>query len=267
MIECLIMAKAEFELGVYVNDFAPYPVRRKAREMIQLLPDESNSFYLVISSHLERNRIPEKLAVAGGDGSIGRIMQMLYDQKAIIPVAVLPGGSQNVLYHTLLDLGLTADAGTFLKKPLDDYPENQRLKPGMINKRVFVNHVGLGHFEQHLGRFNARLRFLPSLPRLFLSASLSLAAASLHPGKDFLNLYTITPRVGSVLAFPGQRLLSNELTHAWMRRGWIRQLRGFRFHDATLGNYAWFDGDTRFYPQREVLIARAPYGIPVVALT
>lgn len=260
---------AEFELGVYANDFAPKPIRRKARDMIRLLP-AGQSFYTVIPRHIENFSDAKRIIVVGGEGSIRRVVQMMHDREVVRPVGLLPGGSQNVLYKTLRKLGLQLDAKTFLEKTLHDYPEDRSLRPGMINDRIFVNHVGLGSLEQQLGRFNAILRFLPNGCRTFAAVPHSLVYAVLDTiisRRRFLNLYTISPRIGQILAFPDQELLSDTLTHVWVGGRRIRQLQRFCFKDRMAGNCIWIDGDTTPYSQQEVLITRASYGIPMVAIT
>lgn len=196
------------------------------------------------------------------------ICQWMHDRGEVRPVGLLPGGSQNVLYHVLQELGLKSDIKTFLEKTSDDYPEDQKLRPGMINDLVFVNHAGLGNFEQHLGRFNARLRSLPNGYRPLVSAVLSVAAAILYPdgNRELLNLYTITPRIGQVLAFPDQELLSNALTHAWIDGLCIKQLQSYCCRDETRGYSIWLDGDTIPYELQGAVIKRAPLGIPMVAI-
>lgn len=265
MIKCSTMV--EYEFGLFTNPHVSRVVAEEDTGILWLRPTGAGFVDSIPPTHSRWQRFPKRLIVRGGDGSIREICQWMHDRKEIRPVGILPGGSQNVLYHALMDLGLKANIKAFLEKSLDDYPEEQRLRPGMINDRVFVNHVGLGHVEQQLGRLNARLRLLPNGCRTLVATLFSLATASANPGKNFLNLYTITPRIGPVLAFPEQRLLNDELTHAWIRGGRIRQLRGSWFQDTTVGNYVWFDGDTRYYSQQEVLITRASYGIPVVAIT
>lgn len=254
---------AEFEFGLFTNPHVPRVVTEEDTDILWLRPEGAGFIDIIPPTHSKWQRFPKRLIVRGGDGSVREICQWMHDRGEVRPIGLLPGGTQNVLYHALMELGLKASIKTFLEKTLDDYPENQRLRPGMANDLVFVNHVGLGRVEQHLGRLNARLRLLPNGYRTLVATLLSLAAASLHPGKDFLNLYTITPSIGQLRAFPDQRLLSNALTHV---RG-IRQISGFCFEDEATGNSIWLDGDTLPYSRQTVLVKRTPYGIPVVAIT
>lgn len=281
-------AMTEFELGIFTNPHAPKPMIERAAGMLWRLP-LGYSFCDIIPPSRRYQPFPNRVILVGGDGSIGSFLQMMYDREAVRPVGLLPGGSQNVLYNALFELGLKSDVGTFLKKGLDEYTEDQKLRPGMIGDLVFTNHAGLGRFEQNLGRFNAKLRFLPNGRRTLVSALLSLALAALNPnsGKEVLSLYTITPRIGQVPAFPDQRLLSDSITHARVRNlralvqtmvYWqkgesapnevMTQYQYHQFADVARGDSVWVDGDTIPYPrQAGALIRRAPYGIPMVAIT
>lgn len=286
MIKCLTMAQAEFELGVYANPFASESVKKRVRGILRFSP--KGPTFRLTSPTYQYQPIPKRVVVAGGEGSIRTVVQMMYDREVVKPVGLLPGGSQNVLYNALRKLGLQSDAKTFLEKTLDDYPEDQRLRPGVVNNLVFVNHAGFGHFEQHLGELNKRLRFLRNGHRPLVCALLSMAAAILYPdgNRELLNLYTITPRIGQVLAFPDQELLNNNVTHAWVEgiRGFVRtlsywqrgkpapngamrQFQSFGFADNAIGSSIWLDGDKIPYDLQGALIKRAPYGIPVVAIT
>ena len=165
---------------------------------------------------------------------------------------------------------------------------NYSFETSSINDSVFINHVGLGRFEQHLGEQNKRLRFLPNGWRTSVSALLSLAltALDIKSGKEVLNLYTITPPIGQVPAFPNQVLFSDSITHAqvtniqglvrtllyWQRgkpapNGAMAQDQGPQFSDEVRDNSLWLDGDTVPYMLQGALIKRTSYGIPIVAIT
>lgn len=278
---------AEFELGIFSSPFIPEAVRERVTGMLRRLPEGKTFIDIIPPTHSRWKPFPRRIIVAGGDGSVREILQWMQDRGEVRPVGLMAGGSQNVLYHALMELGLKTSINTFLEKNPDDYPEDQRLKPGMVGDLVFVNHAGLGRFEQHLGEFNRRLRLLRNGQRPFVCALFSLAA-SLNPNgrKDFLNLYTITPTIGQLRAFPEQKLLGNGITHAkvssvrglvqtmiYWQRGQSAPNRAMhqstytRFEDTTGNSSIWLDGDTSAYPRQAVLITRTPYGIPVVAIT
>lgn len=285
MLEFKTMARSE--LGIYTNPFVPEIIKKRAVDISQLAP----GFASIIHPFRRKEPFPNRVIVAGGEGSIRTILQIMHDREEIRPVGLLPGGSQNVLYNALFELDLKSDVKAFLEKGLDEYPEDQRLRLGMINDRVFINHVGLGRFEQYLGEFNNRLRFLPNGRRTLVAALFSLTFATLDPNsrREILNLYTIVPVIGQVPAFPDQRLLSDTLTHArieragslirtlfyWQRgkpapNGAITQYQYSRFADIATGNSIWLDGDTIPYMLQDMpqgaLIKRTPYGIPIVAM-
>lgn len=279
---------AEYEFGLFTNPHVSRAVAEEDTGILWLRPAGAGFVDIIPPTHSRRQRFPKRLIVRGGDGSMREICQWMNDRGEFRPIGLLPGGSQNVLYNALLELGLTSDVKAFLEKETDDYPEDQILRPGMVGNLVFVNHVGFGHFEQHLGEYNKRLRFLPNGRRTLVAALISLVRAACHPNRkeDILNLYTITPTIGQIPAFPEQNLLDGNLTHArvvgvrslvttllYWQMGKaapdkiMPQLSGSSFAVPPTGNYIWLDGDTVPYVFQEgTLIRRASYGIPMVAI-
>lgn len=287
MIECSIMA--EYEFGLFTNPHAPKAASEGDADMLWRLPAGAAFMDIIPPTHSRWQRFPKRLIVRGGDGSMREICQWMHDRAEVRPIGLVPRGTQNVLYHVLQELGHQSNVKTFLEKTVDDYLEDQRLRPGMINDLVFVNHVGLGHMEQHLGRFNARLRFLPTRIRVPAAGVLAvLATVARHRDGALFNVFSISPKIGSVEAFPDQRLLDNhQITHG--RIPSVRKLiialsywqMGKRlpanileveqsscFINPDMGRFMRIDGDTGPSPSPTgVLIKRASYGIPVVAIT
>ncbi|KKQ76773.1 hypothetical protein A3B42_02620 [Candidatus Daviesbacteria bacterium RIFCSPLOWO2_01_FULL_38_10] len=118
---------AVLELGIYANPHAPKPIIERATGMLWLLP-AGHSFCDIIPPSRIYQPFPRRIILAGGDGSIRSFLQMMHDRKEVRPVGLLPGGSQNVLYHQLENLGLKMTAREFLERS-----PNRRLRPGMMN--------------------------------------------------------------------------------------------------------------------------------------
>lgn len=246
------------------------------------------------------NKLPQLAIVAGGEGSVRQVVEIAYRQKSVPTVGILGGGSNNVMFTRLSELGLSA-AEEELPAFLDgEIPREFLFRPGVLKGDdgeeivLFNNHVGLGAYERAVGTANEKLRFLPRQHHRSFASRLGAVALAIKPvlkGEEPLDVYTVSPKIGSTNAFPDQSLHGEDLTHAWVEGDRFQKLvkllltlfawqqntrppsrilqteRRRKFKSKIVRDSVWIDGDTvATEPQEHVVFMRSSRAIPLFAI-
>lgn len=201
------------EVGIFVHPYAGQPAQHRAKEISEKTPD---SFLTAEIDDLIGFDGP--VLVAGGDGSVRRVVERLCRDENSGPIGVLGGGTNNVLRKALTRKGLTLTLEDLLSGPTEDDLQKFLFKPGLFGQTIFNITVGLGEFEKATGNILESLRGY--VPRPFKSKITSLLSvismARAKPNLFPLDLFSTSPDFGSVTLFPKQELHSSLITHAWI---------------------------------------------------
>ncbi len=201
------------ELGVFINPAA----RRTAQERGKEIADRYNCPIVGIpSSELDFAPLPERVIVVGGEWSIRRVVEKMYRSGELRPVGVVGGGTHDVTHRLLLGEELALSLDKFMSMGDDEFPEQYGYRPGEFDGKIFNNHVGAGGYERAVGRAN-RLFDSLRIPRrpgsnLAQYAGLFLMTHQAN-GKYALNIYSVSPNIGSFRVFPKQDFHGSSLTH------------------------------------------------------
>lgn len=285
---------SSIELGLVIDRYASGNAKRTTDSLIRRA---SSCIQLTAESvaNIETARmLPRGILAVGGEATIRRIVQTMVDASEIRPIALLGGGTNNVLYHSLLEAGQAMPIAKFLWAVGNNcFPASFALRPGLIGRRAFVLHAGLGNFEQSVGWAIKNSRGLaPRKFRPLLSHSIGLALACLLKDDQLppLDLYTISPRLGKRTLFPEQAHQGDSITHAWIETGthqetrrkliktalyWrfgkhpdcvkLEQAASFKINSDI--NTLWLEGDNVPNQQKPPFsIRRWEHAIPVVAI-
>lgn len=277
---------AERRLGIYKNHHA-------SREALKLVDSLRKAGALCIDTpkKLEELKVlPERMLVAGGDGSVGMVIQEMFNRREYRPLAILGGGTQNVLYNEHILNGQVMSVIDFIAAS-DEELAQFSFRPGIMGTSVFINQIGFGSYEQADGMLNQHLRPIPKSIRTFFVRGTALCIASLSDGRK-IDIYSIVPRIGRVLAFPEQQL-DTGISHGWIEDGkggsrrmvgtlnswrniegkgpngplpeFVKIEKGESFSVLT-PRTIWKDGDTVSIIPGYFRIGRANFSVPVVAL-
>lgn len=86
---------------------------------------------------------PEHLLVAGGDGTINRLVNYLTHRNITIPIAILPTGTANDFSHLI---GMPENLDDACQAILNG--KTERLDMGRVNDRYFINVLSSGLFTE-----------------------------------------------------------------------------------------------------------------------
>lgn len=279
------------ELGIFIHPYSDPPAQRKARAINDALP---SSFRTQEIADLSTAR---RILVVGGDGSLRRVMQFVYDEEALeTQIGILGGGTNNVIHKELIRNGVTHSLEDFLDSD-QGKDEHLLFRPGLFGNQVFTATVGVGQFENMAGSYLEKLRaYTPRRLRFKISSLFSLVSmmARENPNLLPLDLVSTSPNFGSVTLFPQQELHSSLLTHAWIEEKGFEGLRkllvtlfcwqtGIKppksalkteqatsFELSNPGSTLWADGDTffRFLGENHgnMLVNRASQAFAVTAI-
>lgn len=101
----------------------------------------------------------QTVVVAGGDGSAREVVRKVLPLKKKPLVLVLPGGSQNGFYRSLVDAKCQLTLEQVLNKETDQIPF---FKPGLVNGQPFVHALGWEEDMLKIGQVNDKFReFMP----------------------------------------------------------------------------------------------------------
>lgn len=279
------------ETGIFVHPYSDHQTQKRAR---QIKADIPGSFLTQEVADLEKTSGP--ILIAGGDGSIRRVMDVLRKNDQLErQIATLGGGTNNVLHRALIKAGAALSLESFLDP--DTPKERYSLRPGVFgDDQVFTVAAGVGKFEKDAGSGLERFRaYVPRRwrPDFASIASLFSTIAAMVKDPNFrpIDLVSTSPDFGSVTLFPRQELHSTLLTHAWIEERGIEGARKLLLtllywrtgneppqsilrteqaneftllnHDSTL----WVDGDTFFRRNHgNVLVSRAAQALAVTAI-
>ncbi|MDP3998596.1 MAG: diacylglycerol kinase family protein [bacterium] len=201
------------EVGIFVHPYAGRPAQNRAREISKTTP---NSFLTSDINDIKETDGP--VLVAGGDGSIRRVVECLCRDERFGPIGALGGGTNNVLRRGLVKKGLVLTLENFLSGQTKDDLKKFLFKPGLFGQTTFNITVGLGKFEKTTGTILESLRgYAPRPVKSKITSLLSvISMARANPNVPPLDLFSTSPNFGSVTLFPKQKLHSSLLTHAWI---------------------------------------------------
>lgn len=191
-------------IRIYTNPSGQNKLKEQAKTLLGKLPDSSLK---PLTFPLEE--IPdevETVIVAGGDGSVKTVTEALSKQEKPGLLLIMPAGSQNGLYNSLLDTDSTIRLEQLLGKSSNHIPS---FRPGQISGELF-NHVAeitkVGLLEHQLDeRFR---KLVPRRVRSFLAAGITMEKTTNHEAKVLM----LSPYIGSLKVFPDQKLYSDYLT-------------------------------------------------------
>ncbi len=284
----------KYEIGLYINSSA----NSQATGLVySLTGSEVFKDDIPFSQPLEM--LPNKLIVAGGERSIRTVTLAMYRRGQLRPLGILGGGSTNVLFEYLISTGREVTLQQFLDTSADKFDPKFYFRPGIARNEKeeieeFNIQMGTGMYERFSGQSNEILRMIPPRFRPFTSRSLAYIPAIIRTG-DTLDIYSLSPNIGRVDAFPGQDLFGSDLTHARIEGDRFEQARkltatlvfwqfhkrppkeilridkGIIFEDHIRSDSAWFDGDVekhRLKLHGTVIISRVEpkLAIPVMAI-
>lgn len=291
------MVSVKKEAGIFINPHSNKDIQD--RVLKRIIPRVNAGFY---SPGEQNESLPGKIIVIGGEGTIRDVIQDMVDKDDVTPLGIVAGGTNNVLYRTLLANGNSMGLSDFMEYDTDELARRFSFRPGLFEQSAFTNQVGLGIFEQSQGTSNEKLRGvlrgkLPGRSRLF-AASFKALLTALTQGSDTLaelDLYSLTPFVGSKKLFPDQDPNGDLITHAHIlgnsktqrmryltivAASWalgkipppntLEMEQDYSFTaDISHSPAIWLDGDTKplHSEKREVVITRWNKAIPVVAIT
>lgn len=288
MLNSLSVSK---ETGFFIHPYADGKTQEQARQIQTEIP---GSFLTQELADIEKTSGP--IIIVGGDGSIRRVMEVVYKNSQLDrQLATLGGGTNNVLYKALIKAGAALSLESFLDS--DTSKKRYLLNPGVFgDNQVFTVAVGVGHFEKDAGSFLERFRayaprgWRPDIASIASAFSTAVAMVK-NPNFRPIDLVSVSPDFGSVTLFPQQELHSTLLTHAWIEEKGIEGVRNLFLtllywrtggeppqsilqteqaneftllnHDSTL----WVDGDTFFRRNHgNVLVSRAAQALAISAI-
>lgn len=278
------------EIGIFINSAARHKARNLALANAAVTPFSCSQDITILDSTV---RLPNRIIIVGGEGSIRATLQKAYDLHQLNPVGIFGGGTNNLFYNHLKALGNSCSWQDFIngQKELNFF----QCRPGMIGNDIFNINLGLGVFEQSQGLINEHLRpFVKGKlrPRLAQVASCVALICQYREGIPSFEMFSTSPRIGAAIAFPKQRIDASTLAHGLIlgnsRYESVRNLLvvflhwqvksmpptsafntnyGESFETSTRLNTIYLDGDTFTKEKREqVLVRRAPKSIPVIAV-
>lgn len=276
------------ELGIFIHPYSAPEIQKRAHLIKERHPD---SFLTQELKDLQGNL--GSILIAGGDGSVRRVIQSLYDGEDLKPIGLLGGGTNNVLYKNLVRAGIVLSVEDFL----DSRPKKEEhlFLPGLFDdNHVFTITVGAGHFEKMVGLSHEKLRaYTPGALRRRISPLISLLPAMIRHNPNLLplDLISTSPNFGSASLFPKQELHSSLLTHAWIEekglRGFTRLLltlfywqtgkeppqsllqteQASSFEVLNPDSILWVDGDTLLKrASGNILVSRASRAVAITAI-
>lgn len=222
MLNSLSVSK---ETGFFIHPYADGKTQEQARQIQTGIP---GSFLTQELADIKKTSGP--IIIIGGDGSIRRVMEVVYRNGQLErQLATLGGGTNNVLHKALIKAGATLSLESFLDQNVPR--KRYLLHPGVFgDNQVFTVAVGVGNFEKDAGSFLERFRaYAPRGWRLniaSIASTFSTAVAMVkNPNFRPIDLVSVSPDFGSVTLFPQQELHSTLLTHAWIEE---KGIEGFR---------------------------------------
>ncbi len=284
------MRAPNIELGIYVDPYASPRAKQEARD----IAERAGGNCIELTPPF-KDKLPKGIFIAGGDGSIRKVIQFIVDSdpEKPIPIGLLGGGTNDAMRHALL-LGKQHMTGPgFLQHIQKGFPSSTLIKPGLIGKEVFVRDVGLGSFEQNVGRANEALNgYSPRIVRVPIAYLLGLTQTILTQPEALapLDIYTISPNIGRKHIFPQQTYQGDLITHAWIDEEsrlktvaalvktailWqfnipsdaVKTKQRTRFDLESSPANLWFQGDTIPNTQQgPLVIKRWEKAIPIVAI-
>lgn len=274
------------ELGIFVHPCSSYRSREQARRIGEKTPD---SF---LTQEIPDLKNASSILVVGGDGSLRRVFQLLYEKEDLKPIGTLGGGTNNIFHKALIKAGATLSLEEFLEANLKK--EKYLFRPGNLGDDYFSVTVGAGQFEKIAGLFLERLRVsTPRRLRLHISSFFSLVSTMARHNPDLLplDLISASPDFDSITLFPKQELHSSLLTHAWIEekgsRGvgkllltlfcWqtgieppqavLKTEQKETFHLPNEDSRLWVDGDTLLRRNHgNILVSRASQAVAITAI-
>ncbi len=148
----------ENRVGIFVNPDARKDITDQTLNFAERLPNAE-----IFPLRFPLDRIPDSLKTAivvGGDGSVKGVVEKLLEKDNPPNLLVLPGGSENGFYRSLVHANATVP---FKKVGFDPEEKYSLFHPGMINGHIFVNAAGWGKIEIQNAKVNEQLRY--HLPR------------------------------------------------------------------------------------------------------
>lgn len=285
----------ETDVVIYQNGHAD----KKTKALVESLPigiRKVDSIKLLLAI----NPFPKKIAVAGGEGTFRPLTEMMRDKDAVTPILLLGGGTQNVLFNELRRRDHAITVEQFMDTPLDKLTKDFSFHPGQAfgqkDSTIFNNQYAFGAFERTNGTLNQALRIFPRKWRPLLVRGLA-ATIAMFGDSQKIDMFSVTPCVGNVRAFPSQDLFGPNITHArilpdrnasiklalvllyWCLKKpvpenilTVTQRSEFNYITQHTPK-VWIDGDTDTnysepdkYGNMEVVIKRSELAVPIVAL-
>lgn len=270
------------EIGLYINPRAGSGAKR----LVEPLINDPRVFVDSIPFQKTIDSLPLRLIVVGGERSVITVAGEIYRRGENPTLGIVPGGSGNVTFNNLERHGNIVSVSEFID---GSQAGVVIFRPGQIGEEIFNNQVGFGAYEQATGSFNEALRFMPDRMRTMLYKILATVPAVFSD--EPINMYSVSPYIGKVRAFPEQDFFGNSITHGQIRGEqkapklamtlmfWQMGLADYvpdalfhrtqreRFTADIQSSDIWIDGDTSRNPyQGEVEIKRIDRGISVVGL-
>lgn len=271
------------EIGLYINPRAGSGAKRLVEHLIR----DSRVSVDSIPFQKSIDRLPSELIlVVGGERSVGTVTREIYRHGENPTLGIVPGGSGNVTFKNLERHGNMVSVNEFIEGSQEGVVP---FRSGQLGKEIFNNQVGFGAYERATGSLNEALRFMPSGMRTILSKILATVPAVI--GDETINMYSVSPYIGRVRAFPEQDFFGDSVTHGQIGGAqkaqklamtlmlWQMGLADFvpdeLFHRTQSERFTpdiqsadiWIDGDTSRNPYRgEVEIRRLDRGIRMVGL-
>lgn len=283
---------SSYEIGLYIN---PYSQKEAQRVIFPLLERKDiHAQYIPAAEKLAE--LPKKLVVVGGEGTNRMVIQEMYDRGQYRPIAVVGGGTNDVLYHYLLKTGRVMTIAEFLATPADKFPDRFLYRPGLAkdakgNNVIFNNQIGFGNLDVAVGDVNAAIRRFPPQTRIKGAKGLLAAIPAVIQKGKLIDVYSVARNIRNQDVFPRQDQFGDFVTHAATSGNIFQRVndlvvirdsykqnrippenilsvrQGIIFsHDAHTKK-VWLDGDTIDNPFKWTIeIGRAEVAIPIFAL-
>ncbi|MBI4035780.1 hypothetical protein HY383_02435 [Candidatus Daviesbacteria bacterium] len=200
------------EIGIFLDPYA-------SKEVVRFVKDFTSQHTGRVVS--EARQLPQLddcklILIGGGDGTANKVVSHLYNSGAEYHIGLLPSGTNHIFYNNLLQIARQTPE-QFVKPRQEGTLRPSYFHPGKFGEHLFLVDCGTGTLEIAIGNLNKRYRWVPGAIRSKLIPVLSYLN-TLKPSDDVtLNIFSTSPYLGVVKAFPNQKVdNSRSLTHAWI---------------------------------------------------
>lgn len=221
------------ELGVFINPHARKKLIKGAKELARETGIVPN--YCPSSPTKEIvGELPRKAILVGGDGFVRACIEEFYKREELGFIVVVPGGTTNLLYHSLIEAGKIISPEEFLDadKPRGEF----LLRPGTVEKTIFMSTAGFGGFEEKLAVWSEKLRN-PVSKRYnhYLSGITALVTSYYRqPNSSLLDFVFTGPSFSGLFQVSQEQKLHSELLERVVIAAKSRGLAALKFITALL---------------------------------